>query len=777
MPDHGSSRPRRGAPILAMAAAVLAATLASALLGPAANAADNATDVPLHPAPQVNLSMLGGSDRGYAVQMEKPIPGRWGVYTGGPGDRLTERTVAVPQDRPWDATYLGVVGQQLGYVVDFPGTVTRYEMHRLNVLTGNDTALGTVTTRPVAFTADSWLSFSDGWLVSTRFADGTATRVAETGTMWHVELTTNGMLIETTNDARSEWYLDLVDFDSGTRRRVATEAQIYQFSVSPTTMVWTANPEVGKPQVVKVQDRSSGQLFTYLETDDYADATPKVAGDHGAAYVVPRVDSWKLRTVTPSGVVSTVDLPDYAEGLAADGPRWLLGVRGRTGDAGVWAVRDGAAAQVATVAAPDTGVTGISFAAGRIYYADNATYDDGTTPLDLSAPMSVWSRPVTGLGAPVLGDETELEQRSAHLLGDSSLSMSFSAGRGVVSGVVTGSQFTWRLLDRGRTTATVRQPFSFQPTGEYDTRYPNVSGPYLVAAGHVYDPGGKLLYSRPGAASGEIGYHDGNDDLYGPRLIYTRDAKKSGYQDIWLRDLDRPKSASNPGRLGSVKVSSPKVAIWGNTVAWQSGSREISLRTLSSTKVRKVRITGPLVELTLGEGVLAWNANAKTYALSTVSSTSVPWALAAAGRTIRVDDHYLARRVSTGAVVVYRMYTGDYHPRLIGTFAPAGFTPNGDGRADTWNPQFDLSKPVDDVQLVVRSTKTGSVLRTLTGTGPDGSIRDLAFDGRNGSGKPLANGTYSWQLTASAKDGEGAVIGIRGEKKVTGTVKIGKVGS
>lgn len=73
------------------------------------------------------------------------------------------------------------------------------------------------------------------------------------------------------------------------------------------------------------------------------------------------------------------------------------------------------------------------------------------------------------------------------------------------------------------------------------------------------------------------------------------------------------------------------MTIWGNTVAWQSGGREISLRTLSSAKVRKIRITGPLVELTSGEGTLAWNANAKTYTLNVDDPASRPWAYAAPG--------------------------------------------------------------------------------------------------------------------------------------------------
>lgn len=472
--------------------------------------------------------------------------------------------------------------------------------------------------------------------------------------------------------------------------------------------------------------------------------------------------------------MSDVALPDDSSYLQEDGDRWLVGVTGASAEAGVYAVQGSASSRVATVDTPAAPVWGISFAAGRIYYADNPIFDENDTyPLQNPEPMRVWSRPVTGLGSPVLGDETELKYRTAFLPGDPARSMTFTAGRGVVSGDFAHGSYNWRLLDRGRTTGTVKQDWWFQPTGEGDSRSPNASGPYMIAAGHVFNPTGKLVYSRPGAAAGEIGQWTGTDDLYGPRLVYTKHAKKPGYTDIWLRDLDRAKGKNNPGRLATVKDSSPLVTIWGDMVAWQSGSREISL--LRAGRVRKIKITGPLQELTLGEGTLAWNANAKTYTLNADAIDGFPTAYPGAGRTIRLDDHYLARRVGTGAVVVYRSFTVKYRPRLIGTFAPAGFTPNGDGRADIWTPQFDLSKPVKDVKLVIRSTRTGSILRTLTGTGPDGSIRDLVFDGRNGSGKALVNGTYSWELTAAAQDGEGAAIGIRGEKKITGQVTVSKV--
>ena len=773
-----SARPiqaRRRWPLIASVPAFALALLA--LIAPAANASDNSTPVPLHPAAQVGLTLLGGSADGYAVQMYKPVSGGYGIFTGGPGDTLTERTIPVGADDPGSLWYLGVVGPQLGYYRSINGNPYHYEMHRLNVLTGVDSTLGTVTTVPVAYTTDSWIAITGGYVVATRFDTGVATRLAATGSNpFGIKLTTDGMLIETTNAARSEWYLDLVNFGSTAVERVAGEPSIHSFDISPTTITWYEDPMTGRSEKIRIRERSGGPVATYTETDDYADPVDKVAGYHSAGFLYSRDGVWRLRTISTSGVANTVVMPDDSTNLKADGDRWLIGTGGRTAQAGVYEVRGDTPTQVAEVTPPDAPVTGISFSAGKLYTSDTTVYDDGDNPLDLPGPMSVWTRPITGVGAPSLGTETELTQRTGYLFGGSDQSMEFSAARGVVTADVTGSAFTWRLLDRFRTTATIKQSYSYQPTGEADPRVPKLSGPYFTAAGHVYDPTGRLIYSRPGAAAGEIGAYSGTDDLYGPRLVYTRSSSKSGYSDIWLRDLDRPKSKNNPGKLATVKDFSPLVAIWGNTVAWQSGGRELSLRTLSSSQVRKIRSTGPLVQLTIGEGTLAWNANAKTYLLDTLGATAKPIAYAAAGRTIRLDNHYLARRVSTGAVVVYSTgLTEKYRPRLVGTYAPAGFTPNGDGRADTWNPQFDLSKPLKDVKLVIRSTKTGSTLRTLVGTAADASIRDLAFDGRNGSGKALANGTYSWQLTGTAQDGEGAVIGIRGESKVSGTVTISKV--
>jgi hypothetical protein len=144
-------------------------------------------------------------------------------------------------------------------------------------------------------------------------------------------------------------------------------------------------------------------------------------------------------------------------------------------------------------------------------------------------------------------------------------------------------------------------------------------------------------------------------------------------------------------------------------------------------------------------------------------------------RLIELDDHrFLAGRSSAQDVVVGRLpFHAPYAPRLIATIAATQFTPGGDGRADVWAPQFDTTKPLTGVALRIRGPG-GRTIRTLTGTGPDGSIRDLRWDGRTGSGRPAPAGRYTWQLVARAADGEGALTAANGVRPVTGVLVLSR---
>ncbi len=68
--------------------------------------------------------------------------------------------------------------------------------------------------------------------------------------------------------------------------------------------------------------------------------------------------------------------------------------------------------------------------------------------------------------------------------------------------------------------------------------------------------------------------------------------------------------------------------------------------------------------------------------------------------------------------------------------------------------------------------RTNSTIATLPGTAPDGSIRDLAWNGRTANGLKMAPGTYYWRLFGQAADGDGNLIGKFGGAVVSGQIKV-----
>ncbi|MFD7876499.1 hypothetical protein ACFV5G_20715 [Streptomyces sp. NPDC059766] len=75
---------------------------------------------------------------------------------------------------------------------------------------------------------------------------------------------------------------------------------------------------------------------------------------------------------------------------------------------------------------------------------------------------------------------------------------------------------------------------------------------------------------------------------------------------------------------------------------------------------------------------------------------------------------------------------------------PTGFSPNGDGSSDTWAPTWTYNRPVTWT-LTVKSG--GTSVRTFTGTAPGGNIAPV-WNGRNTAGTAVAEGAYTWTLTA-----------------------------
>lgn len=67
--------------------------------------------------------------------------------------------------------------------------------------------------------------------------------------------------------------------------------------------------------------------------------------------------------------------------------------------------------------------------------------------------------------------------------------------------------------------------------------------------------------------------------------------------------------------------------------------------------------------------------------------------------------------------------------------------------------------------------RTGKVVRTLTGGEARGLVAP-SWDGKDSAGRFVANGAYTWALTAKAADGQGADLAASGALSVTGAAAV-----
>jgi hypothetical protein len=295
-----------------------------------------------------------------------------------------------------------------------------------------------------------------------------------------------------------------------------------------------------------------------------------------------------------------------------------------------------------------------------------------------------------------------------------------------------------------------------------------------LIGGKVFRADGAAIYTEPK----KRGTSFGGDDLFGSTVIFSR-PRGDDRAEIWLDNAERP----HPVKLATLAACEvgTAVSIWGEQVAWAplcEGSR-ITVRNLRTRSTRTVATHGSyLDQMQLSEGTLAWNESYQDHLLDLTSPTSTAVTLPDYARMSVVDDHRIARDVRTNPIhgtpnpQLRRLpFDPKCAPRLIGWMGARGFTPNGNGHADTWAPQFDVTKPLRTATLKI-TTLSGKTVRTLTGSAPDGSLRDLAWNGRSTKNAILPVGTYRWTLTGSADDGDGNLIARDGTTRITGTIEI-----
>ncbi|MFJ7961407.1 FG-GAP-like repeat-containing protein [Streptomyces sp. NPDC096319] len=88
-------------------------------------------------------------------------------------------------------------------------------------------------------------------------------------------------------------------------------------------------------------------------------------------------------------------------------------------------------------------------------------------------------------------------------------------------------------------------------------------------------------------------------------------------------------------------------------------------------------------------------------------------------------------------------------------------------RTGTWKPRWWLSKPAASWTLTLTHKATGKAVRTLTGGEARGLVAP-AWDGKDAAGRLVANGAYTWTLTAKAADGVQADLSASGTVSVSG---------
>lgn len=88
------------------------------------------------------------------------------------------------------------------------------------------------------------------------------------------------------------------------------------------------------------------------------------------------------------------------------------------------------------------------------------------------------------------------------------------------------------------------------------------------------------------------------------------------------------------------------------------------------------------------------------------------------------------------------------------------------GGAAQWTPKWWLNKSAASWKLVIAG-KAGTTVRTLSGGLARGVVAP-AWNGKDGSGRLVPGGAYTWTLTVTPADGRGAALTKKGTVKVTG---------
>jgi hypothetical protein len=691
----------------------------------AAAAAGTTVTLPRHTSNGSLLQLLGVSSAGIAARQSEDR-----LLAGPSGARLTLRGRTAHRDAV-------LVDNSLTWSEPAGST---WVLHRVALSTGADTT-GTAAVEPVVITPDGYVGLA-GDTLTHYLTDGTSLPLLSGVGKVSAAKVDGGQLLVGYKQALAGSDLVLVNLTGGAPVwRQSTNFPPLAVELSATSAAWAFDNDISAS--VHVMPRAGGRPVGIPDAPMTAGTSEFALAGNRAAW--PNTEH--SITVLTGRKTRTVTLPgDYYWGIEGFGKSFYVGVGGANSVAGIYRVGTAGATRIASLPNPPATISSWTLSSGALRYNDDTSVT--------GAGHRIWQHRVTGYASPVLSKETRLKRQSAPWS-----SVSFSAGRGAVTGTGAGNRV--QLLDRGVVKATL-------PAGT-GAKGVKVSGPYAQVGEKVYRSTGALALDLTGIGLVSI-------DLYGKNVVYAR---TNG--EIWWWDLARKASATNPSKLTDTCSGrcEPVVRIWGSRVAYLTQDDDIVVRSL--TDPQKARVVDPgvtaaeLMRLSVREGTLLWATSTpradeyQHFLLNLKSATSTPVPLDLVWPA--VDGRFAAGLTSNGDLAVQRLpFGGSPVARLIGTVAPASFSPNGDGRADVFRPAFDTTKPLRNVRL--RIYRNTVLYRTLKGTGPDGSIRDLSWDGLTGTGAKAKAGVYTWTLTANSIDGHGVVTKENGVGAVQGKVRL-----
>ncbi len=125
-----------------------------------------------------------------------------------------------------------------------------------------------------------------------------------------------------------------------------------------------------------------------------------------------------------------------------------------------------------------------------------------------------------------------------------------------------------------------------------------------------------------------------------------------------------------------------------------------------------------------------------------------------------------------GEIVIHELPgVGTSAPRLLGLIAPTSL--NNAPSSASWKPEIDATKALEAGTLTITDSNSNVVRTIPVDAAPNGSIRNLSWNGRGEDDVRVKPGTYTWTLAVDAADGTGSLVPVDGTASpITGKVKV-----